>query len=139
MKARKSLMVSLKSHLIFHISKAETTKDMFNILKNLFERDSTSKMTTLRSQLHTIKMKRLESVDSYFTRVVEIKDQLGNVVEEIPEKELFIYILRGLSNAWESFVQSVTGLDNLPKYDRLWAHCVEEEARIMAEFEETRE
>ena len=31
------------------------------------------------------------------------------------------------------------GRDNLPKYDRLWADCVEEESRLMAKSEETRE
>ena len=71
-------------------------------------------------------------MDSYFIRVAEIRDQLGNAGEEIPEKELSIYILSGLLNTWESFVQSVTGRDNLPKYDRLWADCVEEESRLMA-------
>ena len=83
-------------------------------------------------------MKRLKSVDSYFTRVAEIRDQLGNAGEEVREKELSIYILHGLPNAWESFVQSVTGCD-LPKYDRLWADCVEEEARIMAKSGESHE
>ena len=68
-KARKILMDSVKSHLIFHISKAEMVKDMFDILKNLFKQDSTSRSIALRTQLHTIKMKRSESVDSYFTRV----------------------------------------------------------------------
>ena len=72
------------------MSKAETTKDMFDILKNLFEGDSTSRSIALRTQLHTIKMKRSNSVDSYFTRVAEIKDQLGNVGEEIPKKS-FLY------------------------------------------------
>ena len=49
MKARKILIDSVKSHLLFHISKAATTKEMFDILKNLFERDSTSKSIALRS------------------------------------------------------------------------------------------
>ena len=59
-KARKILMDSVKSHLIFHISKAATAKEMFDTLKNLFERDSTSKSIALRTQLHTIKMKKSE-------------------------------------------------------------------------------
>ena len=59
-KARKILMDSVKSHLIFHISKAATAKDMFDTLKTLFERDNTSKSIALRTQLHTIKMKRSE-------------------------------------------------------------------------------
>ena len=115
-KARKILMDSMKSHLVFHISKVETSKDMFDTLKNLFVRGSTNRLTALRTQLHTIKMKRSESVDSYFTRVAEIKDQLGNVGEVIPDKELSTYILRGLLDSWESFVQSVSGHDQLPKY-----------------------
>ena len=48
-KARKILTDSVKSHLLFHISKVATTKEMFDILKKLFERDSTSKSIALRS------------------------------------------------------------------------------------------
>lgn len=136
-KPRRILMDSVKSHLIFHISKEDTAKEMFNTLKNLFERDRTSKSIALRTQLHTIKMKKLESVDSYFTRVAKIRDQLGNAGEEIPDKELSIYILRGLPNTSESFVKSVTSRDNLPKYDRLWEDCVQEESRLMAKSGET--
>ena len=48
-KARKILIDFVKSHLLFHISKAATAKEMFDILKNLFDRDSTSKSIALRS------------------------------------------------------------------------------------------
>ena len=48
-KARKILVESVKSHLLFHISKAATAKEIFDILKKLFERDSTSKSISLRS------------------------------------------------------------------------------------------
>ena len=48
-KARKILMDSVKSHLIFHISKAATAKDMFDILKNPFEHDSTRRSIALKT------------------------------------------------------------------------------------------
>ena len=73
-KVRKILIDSVKSHLLFHISKATTAKEMFDILKKLFERDNTSKSIALRSQLHTLKMKKSESVDSYFARIAKIKN-----------------------------------------------------------------
>ena len=57
----------------------------------------------------------------------------------IPDKELSIYIVRGLPNSWETFVQTMTGRDTLPSYDRLWSDCTEEEARLMAKNGETRE
>ena len=58
MKEREILMESVMNHLVFHISKAETTKEIFDTLKNLFEHDNTSRSIALRTQLHTIKMKR---------------------------------------------------------------------------------
>ena len=77
-------------------------------------------------------MKRLETIASYFMRIVELRDQLGDIGETVPDRELSTYILRGLPNSWESFVQSVSGRSKMPKYDRLLADCFEEEARLVA-------
>ena len=63
-KAQKILMDSVKSHLISVIAKKETTKEMFDALKKLFECDSTSRSIALRTQVHTIKMTRSEFVPS---------------------------------------------------------------------------
>ena len=90
--------------MISVIAKNETTKEMFDALKKLFERDSTIRSIALRTQLHTIKMTRSKSVASYFTRVTELRDQLGDIGETIYDKDLSIHILRGFPNSWESFV-----------------------------------
>ena len=42
-KARKILMDSVKNHLVSHLAKSETTKEMFDSLKKLFERDSSNR------------------------------------------------------------------------------------------------
>ena len=42
-KARKILMDSVKNHLVSHLAKSETTKEMFDSLKKLFEHDSASR------------------------------------------------------------------------------------------------
>ena len=48
-KAQKILMDSVKNHLVSHLSKSETTKEMFDSLKKLFERDSASRSIALRT------------------------------------------------------------------------------------------
>ena len=48
-KARKILMDSVKNHLVSHMAKAETVKEMFDSLKKLFERDSTNRSIALRT------------------------------------------------------------------------------------------
>ena len=62
---------------------------------------------------------------------------MGNVGEVVPDKELSIYIIRGLLNTWESFVQTVIGRDTLPNYDWLWSDYTEEESRLMVKNGET--
>ena len=57
-KAWKVLMDYVKNHLVFHLFKSETTKEMFDSLKKLFERDSANRSISFRTQLHTIRMNR---------------------------------------------------------------------------------
>ena len=92
-------------------------------MKKLFERDSASRLIALRTKLHTIKMNRSESIASYFMRIAELRDQLGDIGETVPDRELSTYVVRGLPNSWESFIQSVSGCSKIPKYDRLWVDC----------------
>ena len=105
---------------------------MFDSLKKLFERDSARRSIALRTQLHTIKMNRSESIASYFMRIAELRDQLGDIGETALDRELSTYVLRGLLDSWESFIQSVCGRSKMPKYDRLWADFSKEEARLAA-------
>ena len=104
---------------------------MLDALKKLFEHGSTSQSIALRTQLHIIKMTRSEIVASYFTRVTELGDQLGTLVRRF-FTELSIHILRGFSDSWESFVQSVSGCSKSTKLDKLLAICIEEETRLTA-------
>lgn len=57
---------------------------------------------------------------------------MGDIGEIIPDRELSTYILRGLIDSWESFIQILCGHSRMPKYDRLWADCSKEEARLVA-------
>ena len=57
---------------------------------------------------------------------------MGDIGEIVPDIEISTYVLRGLPDSWESFIQSVSGCSKIPKYDRLWANCSEEEARLAA-------
>ena len=40
--------------------------------------------------------------------------------------------LNCLPPCWESFIQTISGRTKLPKFDKLWAECTQEETRIAA-------
>ena len=54
---------------------------MFDSLTKLFEGKNINQNMTLRKQLKNVKIQNAETIQLYFTRVSQIKEQLEEVVE----------------------------------------------------------
>ena len=67
---------SIKDHLIPQLSSLKTPKAMFDALTKLFEGKNINWKMTLRNQLKNVKIQNAETIQSYFTRVSHIKEQL---------------------------------------------------------------
>jgi hypothetical protein len=73
-KEKRIIVDSIKDHLILHVSSLKTPKQMFDALSQLYEGKNINRNMTLRTQLKNVKMKSLETIQSYFTRVSQIKE-----------------------------------------------------------------
>ena len=56
---------------------------MFDSLTKIFEGKNINQNMTLRNQLKEVKMQNAKTMQSYFTRVSQIKEQLVLVEEEV--------------------------------------------------------
>ena len=74
-KAKRIIADSIKDHLIPHVSSLKTPKEVF---------DALMKLMTLRNYMKNVKIQNLETMQSYFTGVSQIKEQL-KVFEETIE------------------------------------------------------
>ena len=74
---------SIKDHLIPQLSSLKTPKAMFYALTKLFEGKNISRKMSLRNQLKNVKIQNAETIQSYFTRVSQINEQLEVVYEEV--------------------------------------------------------
>ena len=52
-------------------------------------------------------VKNVETIQSYFTRVSQIKEQLKAVEEEVENAEVVITTLNGLPGSWDSIIQGM--------------------------------
>jgi hypothetical protein len=77
-------------------------------------------------------MTKSDTVATFFMKISEIRGQLGAIGEIISDRELVMITLNGLPSHWEPFIQSISGRSKLPKFDRLWADCTQEETRLAA-------
>ena len=65
-------------------------------------------------------------------RITKLRDKLKSSGDNLEEKDLAMITLNGLPPSWESFIQTISGRTKLPKFDKLWAECTQEETRITA-------
>ena len=90
---------------------------MHDSLVGLFEIKTTSKRLALRNQLCSIKMTNSDSMDTYFMKVSQLRDQLKSIGDLIEDAKLVMVNLNELPSSLESFIQSVCGREVLPKFD----------------------
>lgn len=96
-RARRILIESIKDSLIPYVSKLETTKDIYDKLVELFSVSTTGQVISLRQELYKLKMSKEDGIASYFTRILEIRDQLQELEEVMSNREMTTMVPNALS------------------------------------------
>ena len=65
------------------MSSFKTPKEVFDALTKIFEGKNINRKMTLRNQLKNVKIQNSETIQSYFTRVAQIKEQLEAIEENV--------------------------------------------------------
>lgn len=77
-------------------------------------------------------MNKGETMQAYFMRISQLKDQLLTVGEIVSDRELMLIALGGLPMIWETFVTTVSNNDRFPSFDELLGKCIQEESRMIS-------
>ena len=81
---------------------------MFDSLTKLFEGKNINWNMTLINQLKNVKIWNVETMQSYFTSVSQIKEQIEAGKEEVKNAEVAIATFNGLLGSWiHSFEECV--------------------------------
>ena len=73
---------------------------MFDALSCLYKGKNINQKMTLRTQLKNVKMQDSESIQSYFTRVSQIRKQIEAIGDSVEEAELVMNTMNGLPRPW---------------------------------------
>ena len=96
----------------------------------MYEGRNINRKMNLRAQLKIKKMRKGESIQEYFTRVSQFKEQLEAIEYNIDEVELVMTALNGLTRPWDSFIQTICARKESLNFDIIWEECVQEESRV---------
>ena len=76
----------------------------------MYEGRNINRKMNLRAQLKSTKMSHGESIQDYFTRVSQFKEQLEAIGDNLDEDELVMTALNGLTRPWDSFIQTMCSI-----------------------------
>jgi hypothetical protein len=117
---------SIKYHLIPYISHIDSSKKMYDALKNLFSVRNIGQVMSLKNELCDMKMNDDDNITSYFVRISQLRYQLQAIEEIISEKELVNMVLNGLPKTWDAFAASMNRRKEYPTFEELWTCCAQE-------------
>jgi hypothetical protein len=98
-KAQRIIADSIKDQLIPYVSSKNTPKEMFDALSRLYEGKNINRKMNLRTQLKNTRMQKGETIQEYFSRISEFKQQLEAIGDTIDEEELIMTTLNGLTRS----------------------------------------
>jgi hypothetical protein len=110
---------SVKDHLINYISHIDSSKNMYDVLTNLFSVKNIGQVMSLKNELRDIKMNDDDNITSYIVRISYLRDQLQAIEEIVSEKELVNIVLNGLPKRWDAFVASMNTRKEYPTFEEL--------------------
>ena len=106
-KDKRIIAYFIKDHLIPHVSSFKTPKEVYDALTKKFEGKNINRKMTLKNQLKNVKIPNFETIQSYFTRVAQIKEQLERVEENVKEGEIAMTTLNGTPRSCDSLIQGI--------------------------------
>ena len=100
----------------------------------MFKANNANQVLLLKNQLNNLKKGRDESVQSYFLKLTEIRDNLLAIGETIADREMVLIALGGLSSEWHVFNTTILNNNVIPDFKEVLLRCVQEET-TMKEYE----
>ncbi len=120
------------------LTKHQTAYDMMNALRNAYEVNNATRILALKKQLNHIQINKGESINSYFLRVVGIRDELSSIGTIINDIKLTLMAIDGLPESWETFAQGISARDQLPDFNRLKNDCLQKKVKKTKERRKTK-
>ena len=126
-KAKMIIQDSIHKHLVAYISELSTCKEMYDKLVSMFRASNANQVLFFKNQLKNIKKGKDESIQSYFMRLSEIKNNLLAIGEEIVDREMILIA----PYDWYVFNTSIINNNVIPDFNEILTRCTQEETTMM--------
>ncbi|GBN73143.1 Retrovirus-related Pol polyprotein from transposon TNT 1-94 [Araneus ventricosus] len=132
-KALATIYLSLEESQKDLVAEAETAKEAWTLLEEIYEPKSRARIAQLRSEFYSIKKQPSESIGIYLAHIQQAAKALKNAGKSIPEDEVAYQMIENLPPEFDNIVQQIYQLNDdefLP--DKVRTILLAEEGRILS-------
>ena len=129
-RAQRILIESIKDPLIPYVSKLKTSKEIYDKQVELFSVSIAREVISLRQELYKLRISKEEGIASYFMKISKIRDQLQDLGEIMPDKEMTTIVLNALLEEWGNFISIIYRKKEATPFKYLGSLCKIEETRL---------
>ncbi|KOX72925.1 hypothetical protein WN51_01943 [Melipona quadrifasciata] len=130
-KALDLIILNIKKSQYIHIKNAETSRQAWKSLENLYESQAPMRQYTLLAQLFR-KRKGTESMAEYIDNYANAIEKMETAGVVLPTNVYILMLLLSLPADYESFSVAIQSRDRLPTYEELILKLLEEDARRLS-------
>ncbi|KAL4578860.1 hypothetical protein LXL04_014991 [Taraxacum kok-saghyz] len=124
---------TLSQSLLQNILKKDSTAaDVWKAIEALFSENKESKAMELDDELRSISLAN-SSIMDYCTRIKNIADLLANIGSPVPERNLVIYAINGLSQKFAHVITTIRHQRPFPTFSEMHAMLTLEERSLLKE------
>ena len=113
-KTKKIIRDTTNKCLVAYIYDLNTSKEIYDRLVSLFKVNDANQVLFLRNKLKEIKKGKDESMQAYFLRIIEIRNDLLSIGETITDREMTLTTLGGLPSEWYVFRTTLLNNNVIP-------------------------
>ena len=123
------LSISIQDSMIGHIQDAMSPKEAWDILVQMFAKNTRARKIQLKNELNTVERKNM-SINDYTLKIKSICESLASINVTVDDDDKIEVCLRGLGPQYKSFAMSIQTRENMPSFADLVSMLIVEEKSL---------
>ncbi|KAL4592836.1 hypothetical protein LXL04_005842 [Taraxacum kok-saghyz] len=107
-----------------------TACEVWNSLKDLFHDNKESRAIQLDLKLRTLDIGDM-NITTYYQRIKSLADQLANIGQPVPERNLVMYMINGLGEHFSQVTSIIRHQRPLPSFSEVWSMLTIEGTQLL--------
>lgn len=131
-KAKAIIGLALSSQYLEQVCHAETAKQMWKLIKDIFEKHTLLNKLAARRRFYTATLSEGESVLAFASRVRQLAGTLKSMGVNIDDQEMAMTLLNGLPERFDGLISALDALgddEKLFTFEFVKSRCQQEEQR----------